>query len=231
MQSISIFIILALIIVAVILFKTSKRPEYGTPEITDNDIWRFSQAKQDYWTKGSLQTKRFLTILLLVLTIINCVGNLYLLVETLSITNLPADRKWARLRDNGILFLVIQLLILGLVFAFRAIINRLWQSQWRVLGPMSEADFNQLLQLQKHLSIIDRYLPPYIISGKKLYVFQFSTVQEINIGQIRSFRKELAKGVLVTINADRRIVFRVSNFKSAEFLGAAINRINSGEGI
>lgn len=226
MQLISIFIVLTLIIVAVILFKANKKPEYGMPEITDNDIWRFSKSKQDYWTKGNLQTKHFLTILLFVLTIINCVGNLYLLMETLGITNLPADNKWARIRDNGILFLVMQLLILGLVFAFRAIRNRLWQSQWEVFGPMSEPDFNQVLQLQTHLSIIDRYLPPYIISGRKIFVFKFLRTPEIDIDRVSSFKVSIHKAVLITIRADRQIVFGVSNLKIAEFLRAAINRIN-----
>ena len=85
------------------------------------------------------------------------------------------------------LILFVLLVLIPIVLAYYLatyVLKRNEKAQHMLVEQMSDTDFETLLKVKDSLPSISKYSPPFVLCNKKLYIFLFYAIREIDPTQI-----------------------------------------------
>ena len=112
------------------------------------------------------------------------------------------------------LILFVLLVLMPIVLAYYLatyVLKRNEKAQHMLVEQMSDTDFETLLKVRDSLPSISKYSPPFVLCNKKLYIFLFYAIREIDPTQIIEINWENNKNsIFIRLKSPKRTMFTLS---------------------
>ena len=123
------------------------------------------------------------------------------------------------INHHFLLLLAALLPVLMLYYIIYYVQQRNKKARRMLLEQMSDADFELLLRIRDSFFFPYKYDPPFVLCKKRLYIFLFHTIKEIDPTQIISIKSTRTRNVfLVRIKSPKVTVFSTSEIGLSLFL-------------
>lgn len=120
------------------------------------------------------------------------------------------------------LILFVLLVLIPIVLAYYLatyVLKRNEKAQHMLVEQMSDTDLETLLKVKDSLPSISKYSPPFVLCNKKLYIFLFYAIREIDPTQITEINWENNKNsIFIRLKSPKRTMFTLPNTTFSYFL-------------
>ena len=177
---------------------------------------RLSQKRETYM-QGVHKYSKYVNIILLVIFYLPlCIFMAMMLkeeYEKIGRLSIPISN------DMKMFLLIFFVPILLLHYLAIYVIKRNEKALRMLVEQMSDTDFETLLKVKDSLPSISKYSPPFVLCNKKLYIFLFYAIREIDPTQITEINWENNKNsIFIRLKSPKRTMFTLSHTTFSYFL-------------